>query len=722
MLRLKNLSKYYHETGNVVKALDAIDLTFKNNEFVVITGESGSGKSTLLNVISGLDTYEDGELYFLDQETAYFSKSEWETYRKNNIGFIFQNYNLIEAYTVFENVEMAAFIKGMETQERKKRVLDLIERVGLKGKEKQKTSTLSGGEKQRVAIARALAKDAPMIIADEPTGNLDKKTGESILTLLKEIAEDKLVLLVSHSFESVEPYATRHVRLFDGEVTLDKELSKVEKTASVQETQTESLSWINLMWIAFKNLVSTPKRSVFTLLISVFIVIVFALVYGSYVQQINSVGEGHVPGFNNVTENRLIVTKSSEEAFSDEEINDFYNKAQVIDVLDYDIMLDVNVSIPYVNGQSSFTYGDGAILPSTVFNERDLESGRLPENTNEVVISHDDYEIGDILSLSFSSRFRGRGESDYTTYTTKEVVGIAPSTQRFSFTLYTDPDFFNDPVLKAYAFFINEHFIVGTDERGYGVNFFEVNITDSVDVGDIWVSEYLRNQIELPTDQATLSLTYKEQFSNIDYEHTFDVTTESSGDDSDTLRMHPETFSQIFESIPPYQITLLVSDNFDAQRVIETIDDETYNTLYPIAQNDPLNTILRIMMSIFLGGLSLGVAFIMYFIGYISLKNVMTAKKKDYVILRSIGLSKNELNRVTTFEMIMNMTVALLLVFMGLMINDTVLHILPDYLRYYNTFNYLFLIVVLLGMSVFLAFRFNKKLFDISVISAFKEQ
>ncbi len=727
MLKLKNISKYYHQTGNVVKALDSIDLTFENNEFVVITGESGSGKSTLLNVISGLDTYEDGEMVFLNQETAYFSKTQWEAYRKNNIGFIFQNYNIIESFTVYENVEMSALIKGYDPDKRKAHVLNMIESVGLKGKEKQKCSTLSGGEKQRVAIARALAKDAPLIIADEPTGNLDKKTGESILKLLKEIAKDKLVLLVSHSFESVEPYATRHVRLFDGEVTLDKTLKQTSPSAAKEIESDQPLTWWTLLAIAFKNIFSTPKRSVFTFLISVFMVLVFALVYGSYVQQINSVpGNSFVQGFNHVTENRLIITKTNHEAFSDSEVASFMNHSDVIDVLAYDPVLDLDVHIPFVNGNESFSFGGGAILPSTLIQQRNLESGRLPQNDGEVVIaSNEDYEIGDEVSLAFAHTFRGGQQQADAYYITKEVVGLMDAPGRFSFTVYASRDFFEDPLVKAYAFFRNNQIMAeyetNDETSGYGINTYDVLLTTSIDENDLWLSDYIRNGIGIDNG-SPIDLTFNDSFSRDDHIKSFNLLELSALNGNHGLIIHPNGLSALFEDIPSYQITVLVEDSFDAQTVMDSIDSETYNTLYPAEQSDPFNQLARVMLSIFFGGISIGVAFIMYFVGYLSLKNVMSAKKKDYVILRAIGISKKELNRITILEMVLNMMLALILVFIVLIINENYLYWLPNYLRFYNVLNYIFLIVVLVGLSIFLALRFNKKLFDISVISAFKEQ
>lgn len=218
MIELKNVSKYYSQENNVTLGLRNINVKLNNNEFIAITGESGSGKTTFLNVVSGIDTYEEGELLFNGEETSYFSTEDFEKYRKENIGFIFQNYNLIDSYTVLQNVEIPLILKGYSKKERQERAIEIIKKVGLLKRIKHKATKLSGGEKQRVVIARALASDAKVLACDEPTGNLDSKTGKQIIELLKEISKDKLVLIVTHNFKEVEEYCTRKLRFFDGEI------------------------------------------------------------------------------------------------------------------------------------------------------------------------------------------------------------------------------------------------------------------------------------------------------------------------------------------------------------------------------------------------------------------------------------------------------------------------------------------------------------------------
>lgn len=233
-LELRGIGKIYVSEGNVAVGIRGVNASFDKGEFVAITGASGSGKSTLLNVISGMDTYEEGEMYVEGEPTSHYEQADWEEYRKKYIAFIFADYNILESFTVLQNVEMA-LLNIEDPIARRKRANELIERVGLTPWAKHKGSKLSGGQKQRTVIARALAKDSPVILADEPTGNLDSETSKEIIALLKEVSKDKLVIVVTHNYEQVEAAATRHIRVFDGSVESDTEMVSERNVSSLSE-------------------------------------------------------------------------------------------------------------------------------------------------------------------------------------------------------------------------------------------------------------------------------------------------------------------------------------------------------------------------------------------------------------------------------------------------------------------------------------------------------
>ena len=270
MLKLENISKYYYSSSNVTCALRKINLEFKVGEFVAITGESGSGKTTLLNLISGLDTYEDGEMYYYDKKTSFFDDADWEKYRKEEIGFIFQNYNLIDSYTVLENVMVTYIIDGYSYKEAKVKAKEKLKLVGLENDSHKKAIKLSGGQKQRLAIARVLAKETNIIVADEPTGNLDVENGNQVLSILKELSKDKLVIVVTHNQGQVEPFVTRKIRLRDGEITSDEEVVQVEEKPVNPKSEREYCKIKRLMDFSFLSIKSQPKKSFLLLVLILF--------------------------------------------------------------------------------------------------------------------------------------------------------------------------------------------------------------------------------------------------------------------------------------------------------------------------------------------------------------------------------------------------------------------------------------------------------------------
>lgn len=259
MLKLENVSKYYYSNTSVVAALKNVNLEFNIGEFVAITGDSGSGKTTLLNIISGLETYEDGEMYYNGRNTSYFSDIELNEY-KNNISYIFQNYSLMYSYSTIENIIAAGIIKGLSYKEAKSKGKKILADVGLSHCINKKAIKLSGGEKQRLAIARALIADNDIIVADEPTGNLDSKTGDEILALLKRISKDKLVIVVTHNVKQIEPYASRKIRIHDGNIVIDQQ-NEVEIIENKQEKKINKQRNLNkVINLSLLNIKSQPKK------------------------------------------------------------------------------------------------------------------------------------------------------------------------------------------------------------------------------------------------------------------------------------------------------------------------------------------------------------------------------------------------------------------------------------------------------------------------------
>ena len=279
MLEIKNISKSYVTGTFTQKALDNFSLKFRREEFVSILGQSGSGKTTLLNIIGGLDKYDEGDLIINDKSTKSFKEKDWDAYRNNCIGFIFQNYNLITHISVLENIEMGMTLSGVGSKEKREKALEALKKVGLEEHAHKKPNQLSGGQMQRVAIARALATDPDIILADEPTGALDSKTSQQIMKLIKEISKDKLVIMVTHNRQLAEEYSTRIVELKDGKLISDSNpIKKVEKDAETFSIRKTAMSFLTALKLSFNNIKTKKGRTALTALASSIGIIGIALI------------------------------------------------------------------------------------------------------------------------------------------------------------------------------------------------------------------------------------------------------------------------------------------------------------------------------------------------------------------------------------------------------------------------------------------------------------
>ncbi|MCI8700101.1 MAG: ABC transporter ATP-binding protein/permease [Clostridia bacterium] len=266
MLKLEKITKIYQMQEYKQIALEEVSLNFRENEFVSILGPSGSGKTTLLNIIGGLDKYTTGDLIINGKSTKKYKDRDWDTYRNHSIGFVFQSYNLIPHQTILSNVELALTLSGVSKTERRKRAKEALNKVGLGKHTKKKPNQLSGGQMQRVAIARALVNNPDILLADEPTGALDSETSTQIMELLKEVAKDRLVIMVTHNSELAEEYSTRIIELKDGHILGDtnpyEEIK--EETKSKEKSQKTNMSFLTALSLSLNNLMTKKGRTILT--------------------------------------------------------------------------------------------------------------------------------------------------------------------------------------------------------------------------------------------------------------------------------------------------------------------------------------------------------------------------------------------------------------------------------------------------------------------------
>ncbi len=414
-IKLEGISKSYYSETAVTQALRKINLTFQMGEFVAITGESGSGKSTLLNIIGGMDTFDEGEMYVDGEPTFQYDEQDWEEYRRNKIGYVFQDYSLIGHYSVLDNMTSALFVMDVDKKDAETIAKKYLAQVGLDGYEHHRASELSSGQKQRLSIARALAKNTGIIVADEPTGNLDSETGEQIISLLKELSKDRLVIMVTHNFEQAAPFVTRKIRIHDGELILDVPMNqdaenKVSKNAGTEDSPSllkkgRGNHHKTALHFALKNAKSQFGRAaLFTIFLLVIAVASF-LLWGELFMHEDDIFTKRYSqqAFYKQDDTRLVVKKTDGSEITEADLKEILSLSNVAEIDPCDYANDINY---YIEPEVDYTYlynwrwpgskGEEKtleLLQDTKFmrsdymlTEDDLAYGRLPENRNEVVL------------------------------------------------------------------------------------------------------------------------------------------------------------------------------------------------------------------------------------------------------------------------------------------------------------------------------------------------
>lgn len=444
-IKLQNISKYYYSETAVTQALQGINLEFRMGEFVAITGESGSGKSTLLRIISGMDTFDDGELYVDGQPTFQYDEDDWEEYRRTKIGFVFQDYSLIGHYTAKENIVSALLIMGVPEKEAGDKAIHYLERVGLSAQRDQRASKLSSGQKQRLSIARALAKDTDIIVADEPTGNLDSETGAQIVKLLRDLSQDHLVIMVTHNYEQVEKYVTRKVRLHDGSLILDvsentdtdqksemsENVDNNEKTSDGKKSESneERLRDRTIGRIFVRmNAVRQPEKIALFMGFFLAAAIVSFLFIGQLLMNADDIytKKYSATSFARKDDKRISIRRKDQKFMTKKDIDQLTKMKHVVSVDQYGIVNDVNYYFEegkdyrqeygynrmstsnegglYDSQNVEYVKKDQYMRSSSCLKKSDLVKGSLPKKIDEVVLyDRGKYKVGDTITFFYTS-------------------------------------------------------------------------------------------------------------------------------------------------------------------------------------------------------------------------------------------------------------------------------------------------------------------------------
>ena len=733
MIRLKDVAKYYYKNGMITRGFSKLSVEFKMGEFVVITGESGSGKSTLLNVISGLDSYEEGEMYINGKETSHYSEEDYEKYRKEYISNIFQNFNLVNSYTVYQNVELILLLNGHKRKNVKKKVLDLIKSVDLYKYRNTKVSKLSGGQKQRVAIARALAQNTPIIIADEPTGNLDKRSSESVLKTLSELSKDKLVIVVTHNYEDLEKYATRKITMFDGKITEDKVIKKVDENKDLKvNNNNKNITLANQFRIALRNTFNIIPK--FLLLLAVFLFMIIAIVSetSSFKQSKFKAG---ITGYNSFLENRekerVIISKKDKSIITNEDYDFIKKLSNVNYVVKNDLELDSVINI-----YSKTTYFSGSLLSAD--KPLDLDYGVMPQNDDEIVIvgSEDNYYLKTPQSLigvnyDLALNYGNLVESKL------KVVGIKiadVNNDEYNFDnvkIYGTENLVksvNEQILKSYG--IVREVINGTSI------FFEIEPLNEVKEGYIYATDALNSYAKYGN---ALNNNVKIIYNNLYYNSELDLKvskvltknnlkniTGKTYDEYDNayIFLNPNDYKKIIKE-DNYQSSVFVKDVKKIDETKKALEDAGYN-VYPIVEmleNGSANfvyflNIVNVIVTIVL-------LIVMFFISYLIIKIILKSRHTYFSTLRILGASKKLSKNLLFMELftIFNIAFIMVITLVILIEKDVILFSgLKEMLSFMKISDYALMYLLILFMTYLIQVRFTKYLFKQSAITTFNKE
>ena len=748
MIRLKNVSKFYYSKGIIASGISRVNLDLNVGEFVVITGESGSGKSTLLNVISGLDTYEEGEMYIEGKETSHYTATDFESYRQKYISCIFQSFNLISSYTVYQNVALAMQIDGCSNEEIRQKVPEIIEKVGLSEYKNRKVSRLSGGQKQRVAIARALAKDTRILVADEPTGNLDSVSAEGIVELLTEISADKLVIVVTHNFDQFKDHATRVIKMHDGKIVEDTGLAERRKAVSYtaedggrdagseDEPRRKSIRYGTQLRLGIRNTFNLPAKLLLLLLVFFFVVSAVTAQYVTVRQQKDTVSEeGWNNYFMNYNPKRIIVKKTDNSAFTRADYEAIENAPHVERLIREDMLFDSSI---YMENKD-FSFSGYMLNISNLDKKPDL--GDMPEKDNEVVLSG--YDDG----WTFGEK-------------PKELIGK-------TFTVTTDDG--SDHKIKVAGISLKE----GSGEESYGSSESEIYLSDAM-ISEVRRGMYASNStttmlingneetvfpgngglvtnekvpegyILLPTsydpmfkkgyaagNEVKLSvkaLYYKESLDLMIMgtygEKTFEKKTgyKDLAEHDGEIYINPVDYRRLYEK-GSYQVSVFVDDTRNMEGMKDMLERGGYHTL--VLKDHISNFMNEELVSVIQLPLAVIICLAVFFIAYFVIRLILKSRSIYFATLRMLGMGKRPARRIMRVELVLvcMISYALFLLFIYLNKRGVIQsEHLMNYLTYLTARDYCILAVILIIMAVLISGRFMRTIFRSSAMGTYREE
>ena len=735
MLKLKNVSKFYYNKGIIASGITKINLELKMGEFIAITGESGSGKSTLLNVISGLDSYEEGEMYINGKETSHYTEKDFEDYRRKYIANIFQNFNLVNSYTVYQNVELALLLNGYKKRQIKKKVLDIIKQVGLSKFKNTKVSKLSGGQKQRVAIARAMVKETPIIVADEPTGNLDTESAKDIIKILKEVAKNKLVIIVTHNIEQVEEYATRIITMNDGRIIEDRKLKEVNNDIAIKVNKYNKMTLFNKFRLGLRNTFNIKSK--FFLLFSVFLFITLALSleYASFkMTEEESVVIPTNRFFNDLSENRIIIKKADKTAFGAKDYNNIKKIENVDYIVENDIFLDTKINL---NRNSISEYVTFSVGMNDISNFKEkVDVGRIPESDNEIVLqtSRKNYYIEENLDEVLNKNFLIEGISGDNIIEQLKIVGIKYNDNDKD---YTGKIYMSSEQLEKLRVYVNK---MNSKLRTFFNNQYDSYRTivpsDKVEKGQAIVSDDWNYQVE---ERSVSGMNIIIEVQNIYYTDELDLEIEDTFSKNSFNRLtgyesfdkyrqaifvNKEEYESLFNK-PSYQSSVYVKNTENIDETVQELEnlgmDAKKITDYKkddISSNQQIVKLIKTIVTVIL-------VIVLFFVSYFIIRIILKSRNIYYTTLRMLGSTYRDVKQILTIELFVNSSIAYIvsLILFSIIKNNIIkFTYLPMLIKYLGIKEYVLIYIILLLISILISRKVSKSLFKDTAINTYNEE
>lgn len=681
MLELKNVSKSYKNT----KVLNNVNIKFREKEFVSILGPSGSGKTTLLNIIGGLDKYDEGNLIIDGVLTRNFKENDWDNYRSMRIGFIFQNYNLINHLTVLENVELALLVNGKKN---KSKVIDTLKKVGLENEMNKLPNELSGGQMQRVAIARSIINENDIILADEPTGALDSKTSIEIMKILKEISRNKLVIMVTHNVELANIYSDRIIEINDGKIIKDTKAYNDCSKENVKKSKKMSMSFLTSLYLSFRNLLTKKGRTFlvsFAGSIGIFgISLILSLSSGlnNYIKNTENEYLSNYPITiykNNEILNfdlNLKEIKGSPDkitAYNDIASNYINDSKKYNNLYDFKkhvdsgllnkytkfITYDYNLEFQLYNNYEKVTSIYKALSDDEIKENYDLVHGSVPKNKNEIVLIVDKNNvINDSILYSLGIKDKNELSIIYEKIKNNENVNLE---EEYNF----------DELLKGeYKLILNTDYYVKVKnnyiDKSNDINYMKKIIDNGMNIKIVGIlkpkNDYVANNvigykfdlIKYIIQKNRLSIIGKEQLNN----KKINVLTNKKFDNLNNTFDNMVNILGINDLDNPDSISIYFNSLSDKNSIIKEIDNYNKNHNEKITYIDNIKTILNTITNIVnsISYILVGLVFVSLIVSSLLIAIItyisVLERKKEIGILKSLGASRKDIKRIFNSETI----------------------------------------------------------------------